>query len=258
MKKAMILLLAFLLLLPVPAMPEEAAVTAEPVPVRDEEAVREYADRLRDRFGITILTGDECAGAAKTSGFTLESGSPEGNLPAALQQLEEALGRYREGFFSLLQDRNHPNGLRILLADRITDSNPARRLPAYTDAVSEWYDICLESGQFGGMDVHYGIWLVLEKAIRARFPYAFSDWTLLNPADFVYSFDYAADTDGYNELYFARGSGTVSQEEDRASIFEATFYDNFEEWVAGKTGILYKMQYMNTFIELLAKEAAEE
>lgn len=240
MKKAFLILLSALLLFSAAAFAQETAVTLEPVPADSAAVARETADRMEEKFGVAIA---------------LEGEVPE-DILADLGILEDALGKYSEQFFSVLKDRNHPDGLLITLTG--ADGGEAQPAECRVGERDGRYGIFLAYGGFSGMTVHHAVWHALEKAIKAKYLYAFSDWTLLNPQSFVYPYDYSANTEEYDETYFARGYGTVSQEEDRATIFEATFYENFEEWVTGKTGILYKLNYMVTFLNMLAEQPAAE
>ena len=72
MKKLVSLVLALLLLAPFPTLAEGATAIAEPIAVTDAVVEsRTYADAMENRFGITILLGDECPGAVHSDSFTI-------------------------------------------------------------------------------------------------------------------------------------------------------------------------------------------
>ena len=66
MRKAFLCLLVLLFLLPTVSFFESAA--AQP------DSARSYADELQERFGITILIGDECIQRPEEDMFTVGYG----------------------------------------------------------------------------------------------------------------------------------------------------------------------------------------
>ena len=238
MRKVIILLLA--LLLAFPAAAEDA---------EDYTAARAYADALQERFGVTVLIGDECKQVATDRTFTIGSEflthSPlkKKDTVNQLTVVEKALGRYPEGFFWTFRKEATSNGFRIVLADQLVNRDPKNTCTAY-HLFSEGYDnIFLAYGDFTEAEVHHEIWHCLERRIAAKDPGALANWDQLNPAGFAYSHD---DTklEGFNPDYFYRDYGVTNAEEDRATVAEAVFLKD-AAWWARHPILRMKMNTMN-------------
>ena len=172
------------------------------VPAAAEEDIesREYANELQDRFGVTILMGDECLGTeTDAASFTLGSGYPattplrqllgQKGTEDQLCVIEQALSRYPDGFFGIFKNDRTPKGLRILLADEIINKDPDNPAVAYHLAGEEYNNIFLAYGTFREFVVHHEIWHGLEAEISAVYPRAFENWDDFNPEGFSYSQD---------------------------------------------------------------------
>lgn len=57
--------------------------------------------------------------------------------------------------------------------------------------------------------------------------------------------DYTAHIKDYHTDYFVRGYGAINAGEDRATIAEAAFYENRNEWFAEHPAIKNKLNAMN-------------
>ena len=251
MRKAFLCLLVLLFLLPTVSFSESAA--AQP------DSARAYADELQERFGITILIGDECVQRPEEDMFTVGYGFAMTPLLSMikradtvneLKKIEQALVRYPVSFFQYLRDESHPDGVRIQLADRLISSNPALHSSAYTCSASTWYDIYLEYGLFRVLSVHHELWHAWEDRILSEDPSAFAAWNDLNPEGFTYLNDYYADYSQYNPDYFIQGYSTVYEAEDRALLVEA-FFDHPYEMLKEPSGILSKYLYLNEIVSSL-------
>ena len=113
MRKAFLCLLVLLFLLPTLAFSESPA--AQP------DSARAYADELQERFGITILIGDECVQRPEEDMFTVGYGFATTPLLSMikradtvneLKKIEQALVRYPVSFFQYLRGESHPDGVR--------------------------------------------------------------------------------------------------------------------------------------------------
>ena len=251
MAAAFCFLLAVLVaaVVPVKAAGEIAAFSEA---IRDAGTVRE---EMQDRYGITILLGDECLNQTETE-ICEVSGTPPAKTPLQflmgydvdmeeLRRLDAALAMYPEGFLQSLRDEDAPKGLRILIAGQINGKDLSWNPAGFTTCEGSWYNVFLAHSRFTGSTVHHELWHVMEKIIMARQPGAFLIWDALNPEGFQYSNDNAAAWADYDPDYFVSGYSTVNAMEDRATIAEAVFREDREEWFAERPGLRRKLDAMN-------------
>ena len=103
----------------------------------------------------------------------------------------------------------------------------------------------LAHSRFTGSTVHHELWHVMEKIITARQPGAFLIWDALNPEGFQYRNDYTEVWAEYDSDYFVSWYSTVNAMEDRATVAEAVFREDREEWFAERPAIRRKLEAMN-------------
>lgn len=256
MKRIFAVMLALFMLLSSAALSEEPAITTEPLPFASQEAeARAYADAMQERFGITILIGDECQSVLATDAFSIGNQAPARSpfmsllgvkfTTDELKKLENALEQYPPELFSVIKDSNAPEGLRFFIADQIVDADPAMNSIGYAVCEDSYYNIVLAYMLFDQATVHHEIWHAMEMFITAEHPDAFLNWDALNPEGFQYSYDYTSDAEDFNADYFVRGYGTADPLEDRATITEAVFFENRNEWFAEHPAIKRKLDAMN-------------
>lgn len=255
MRKSCACLLILLLLFSC-ALAEELPSSIDPAPLAEEEtSARAYADRMEERFGVTILVGDECLNKLHASAFTIGSRVSSSSLflqmtgyddtISRLMTLESALEQYPPETFQYIKDEQAPEGIRFLLADRLIETDPEMHSAGYAMPEGSYYNIILLRSELVPLTVHHEMWHVMEMAISTKHQDAFLIWDALNPEGFQYSYDYSGNTNDYNPDYFARAYGTVSPLEDRATIAEAVFSENRNEWFAAHPAIKRKLDAMN-------------
>ena len=93
---------------------------------------------------------------------------------------------------------------------------------------------------------------MIEMIITARQPGAFLIWDALNPEGFRYSNDNAVAWAVYDPDYFVSGYSTVNAMENRATVAEAVFREDREEWFAEKPAIRRKLEAMNLALKSFA------
>ena len=158
MKRSCACLLILLLLLFSSALAEELPASANPAHHAGEEtSARAYADEMEERFGVTILLGDECLGILHTTFFTIGSQVPSSSpflqmtgyddTISRLMTLESALGQYPLETFQYIKDEQAPNGIRILVADQIIDTDPEMHSAGYAMPEGSYYNIVLLRSQ---------------------------------------------------------------------------------------------------------------
>ena len=256
MRRLAAVFLALFMLVSSAALSEETVVAAEPIPYASEEAeARAYADAMQERFGITILIDEECQGVLSVDDFSIGNQAPARSpflsmmglkfTTDELKKLEKALEQYPVELFSLIRNGNAPSGLRFLVADQIIDADPAMNSVGYAVCEDYYYNIVLAHTFFDQATVHHEIWHAMEMFITEKHPDAFLIWDALNPEGFQYSHDYTAAAEDFDADYFARGYGTADPLEDRATIAEAVFFENRNEWFSQRPAIKRKLDAMN-------------
>ncbi len=180
---------------------EPMLLTAEnaslPYSRQDLTALQREATALGDRYGITILLGEEAAAAAY--GLTPETLEPV--LRQGLDALEQALAAFPETM--LRQTSGHFSGLTLCLVRSIEGNEEYRFLQdrqAY---------LVIALGPDLAQDLHHGLFHWMETHIFAEST-AFDRWDSLNPAGFSYDYDFEANT--------ARNSGVYLFGEHRAFV----------------------------------------
>lgn len=256
MKRFLTMALVLFILLSSAALSEESAATTKLLPdASQEEDARAYADAMQERFGVTILIGDECQSVLSAEDFSIGNQAPARSpllsllgikfTTDELKKLENALEQYPMELFSSIKGGNAPGGLRFLIADQIIDADPAMNSIGYAVCEGAYYNVVLAHTLFDQATVHHEIWHSMEMFITEKYPDAFMTWEALNPEGFQYSYDYSADPEDFNADYFAREYGTADPLEDRATIAEAVFFENRNEWFAERPAIKMKLDAMN-------------
>lgn len=255
-KRVFCLFAALMILWMCTASAEQVTVTGEPVQyVSEAEESRAIADEMEQRFGVTILLGDECLNVLHLNSFSIGNQAPARSLlhnmlgindtVNELKKLENALSQYPVELFQYIKDDNAPNGLRFFIVDQIVENNPDMNSVGYTTCEGGFYNIVLGYRFFETGTVHHEIWHAMERFITARYPGAFLIWDSLNPPGFQYCNDFTRTDYEYDPDYFVRDYGTVNAAEDRATVAEAVFYENRNEWFAEYPAIKRKLDAMN-------------
>lgn len=254
-----VLLLILYLLTAGIAMAEESAAPV-PLPFRsDYPEARELADSYQEKYGVVILFGEDCLGVSEEDGFAVGDRAPAGSPFLAMfgnkhylgevEKLGEALAQYPDGFLGSLRNEYAPSGLRFLIANRLVeetyDLQPEVGVSGLTTCEGGFYNVFLAHTFAGKLTVHHELWHIMEEMILIRDPDAFADWNDLNPPGFQYSEDYGSYQEESQKEYFARTFGMVNPEEDRATIAEAVFYENRNEWFSERPAVKRKLDAMN-------------
>lgn len=256
MKRLICLAVILFLLFPAAVLAEQQSVTAESVPAGDSDTeARAYADKMEKQFDVTILIGDECLDVLHPEAFSIGSNAPAKSpllqmlgikdTLSELKRLEKALEQYPAEMFKNIKDDNAQNGIRFLIADQIIENNPDMYSVGYNTCEGGYYNIVLAYMLFTESSVHHEIWHAMELFITTKYPGAFLIWDSLNPPGFRYSNDFTATSYEFDADFFARGYGTVTAGEDRATIAEAVFYSNRNEWFAERPAVKRKLDAMN-------------
>ena len=201
------------------------------------DGVREMADRLEEKHGITILLSNQCALAASYCDMPITTTNDAGlynevaSIEEALKRLEEVLTMYPDDFFRQFRNEGGEKGILILLVEDISaDLNVIG--VSYT--MGQWYPVAIDitSGQLRNTYCHE-FWHATENRIGDLDESALdlAAWEDLNPAGFRYPGDaregYWEDTqytyfygNPGEEAYFVDPYGKTNAKEDRARLME--------------------------------------
>lgn len=236
----------------------------EPVFDLPEEmsGVRAMADRLEEKYGITILMSSQCALAASYCDMPITTTDNAGiynevaSIEEALKRLEEVLTMYPEDFFRQFRNEGGEKGILILLVEDISaDLNVIG--VSYT--MGQWYPVAIDitSGQVKSTYAHE-FWHATENRIGDLDESALdlAAWEDLNPAGFRYPGDaregYWEDTqytyfygDPGEEVYFVDPYGKTNAKEDRARLMEYIMCADWEaEQMMKHPALKAKLQLM--------------
>lgn len=204
---------------------------------------RQWADRLEEEYGVTILLSNQCAAPASISNIAITTSDQAGladeagQIRFALETLEVVLEQYPEGFFLQFQNDAQERGILILLVEDIgMDMNAV----GVSYRLGQWYPVALDI-TYGGLEstCYHELWHATEFKITEERPDLLTDaqWSQWNPQGFQYTQDLYADFsqdieytlfgDGTDAgSYFIDGYGKTFAYEDRARIMEYTMYSN--------------------------------
>lgn len=215
--------------------------------------IREEADKIGQKFGVTILVGNDVKTAETNTGYIF--GSVEENADdfqftyemEKIKMLGKLLAMYPEGFFDSFRLSSGSCGLRIsvvkdLKTDRYSDFVASGI--AYT--TGDWFDIAICSKDIydTSTSLHHEMWHSVENLIEAKLGEIDHDeWAKLNPVGYEYPYDFdgyweKADNDistptyynaavsgetRYDFPYFISDYSMVTPMEDRATLIAQLF-----------------------------------
>ena len=212
-------------------------LSGQPLPATLQE-VRDYADRLEERYGVTILLSAQAKEACEavwdaTITTTDEAGLADEaySIARMLEALDRTLSLYPEGFFRQMRNSMGEGGVRIMPVGHIDNAVNAIGLTFETYAWQNIYiDVTIDG--FEGTICHE-LWHATEGVILTRSWDAFApeEWDRCNPEGFCYTEDAGvpvADEERWTyffeesaqNVYFVDYYGRTNAKEDRARIME--------------------------------------
>lgn len=213
-------------------------------------AVRETADALEQRFGVTVKIGGQiqpvCYGARKTA----QTVTDPGQIASALTMLETELAKYPQGFFSAFRNGVDEGGIAFCLTGAIEGDLPS---VGFASLARDTYALGLDITA-GGLDatIHHEIWHAMEMRLSTD-SFDTEGWAKCNPDGYKYYGKY--DT-GYLDLTkwtWSNGSGSdsrfvdsysrINAREDRARIWEKVMSTDASALLEAKA-IREKLQIM--------------
>ena len=237
---------------------EDLYLEAVPEPSQAQQVLREKADAMEQRYGLTILLGAECA--TEFNSFTALQVDDYETVSTALDTLDAALSQYPEGFFRQLRYGN-VQGIEIQLVGELTATDDQRLNGSYSAFVEEQWDknlmvadvyTCYESSYYHEVSHIIDNFLFWDSCQRSGAVFSEEGWMALNPVGFDYAYDYAAEFESFltaeQENFFIDTYSTVSPTEDRARVMEYAMMEH-SGWVFDeKEGMLNKLEYYSQCI----------
>lgn len=239
-----------------------SSLNGQPLPATLQEA-RDYADRLEERYGVTILLSAQAKEACEAVWDATITTTDQWELedePRAIARMLEALDRtlalYPEDFFRQMRNDMGEEGVRFLPVGHIENAVNAIGLTYETYGWQNIYiDVTIDA--FEGTICHE-IWHAIEGVLLTRNWDAINqeEWAACNPAGFLYNED-AEEADpnperwtffsefNAQDVYFVDAYARTNAKEDRARIME---YIMATEDVAGalmqSPAVVQKLQIM--------------
>jgi hypothetical protein len=196
----------------------------------------EKASELEDTYGVSIYIGPEVP--EMIDYFSVEQRIAPSAVLSALDDLDEILSAYPEGFFSQLCFGEN-RGIRIYLAGTISgDSGDVLdEASAFVNEINSYLVMVLDINASWNWDytINHEISHMIDRRLTFRSSLAanalFSEdaWNDYNPADFSYleSYDGYEDVSDFKsyEAYFVDSYGITFATEDRAELFGTAMSD---------------------------------
>ena len=193
------------------------------------------AQQIGERFGVSILVG-EAPLSVMPWDYTFETEYLVPVLERELNLLDEWLSDFPVEIFGGI--RKHFSSLTLCLVREIHGS-PASGSVACANGVQFFQGgdayIALALGQYAQRALYHEMYHVMETRLLTDSS-AFDRWDALNPADFVYDYDYAANASRQAEQYlqpetrsFIDRYSMSFPKEDRARILECAMTEGNEE-----------------------------
>ncbi len=210
---------------------------------QSHKKIREKADKLEKKYGITIMIGNEIEGWRLSDWYVpVSTENPDAYssydtmfTETALEVLEDGLAYYPEGFFEGFKDFRNEGGIRIVLVDALRNEKGTFFASGENNHFGLWNNIIIDVNYIEYITLHHELWHAVEYIIGAVNPDAFDEdnWKAMNPKGFkfVENFDnymemsakyaqYVINPDTPDDSYFGRDYGMVNSKEDRATLVE--------------------------------------
>lgn len=210
-----------------------------------EEKIDIYRKSIEDTFGIRILYGNEVEGY-RVGDMDTTVIPDNDTIQSTLEQLNDALLKYPEGFFREFSDNNVK--LYFFLIKNYSSAN----VTGVTDFNLQRITVSIAT-DFPLVDTfHHEMLHCIEYYIEKNGG-KFSSWNVFNPTDFVYGNeigDYSYNRTGKADSYFVNNYAQSSATEDRASTFEyMTAKVKYSCFDSKNYPIWKKSEYISSMIE---------
>ena len=201
------------------------------------------AYELSQIYGVEVLVGMDAV-ANEPWDYELY---PEYQVPVVnrmLDQLEQILQTYPDGFFRTLAEKTTQNPVRICLVRSMYGSPESGSLDT-ANGIQFWNGtdayVALGAGEMFTQTFYHEMFHVIETCVFGH-SNAYDDWNKLNPKEFEYDFDYMTNLERAEETYLQEENrsfiDTYSMsypKEDRARIIEYAAMEGNESYFASDT-----------------------
>lgn len=222
---------------------------------------RDYADRLEEKYGISILISNQCSGPVAycnypiTTTDNMDLTNEAYDINRALVGLDWTLSLYPQDFFSQFRNSVEEGGVRFLLVGHIDSGYGAIGCSFKS---GNWHNIAIDVrlDTFESIVCHE-VWHAIEDKIVSVDTDAFSRdvWSVCNPEGFEYYGDASlGDPDqnrwtlfspGDEDTYFIDSYSRVNEKEDRARIMEYVMTKpEFAQQIIESPAIMAKLRLM--------------
>lgn len=216
-----------------------------------DASLYERAARMSEEYGVVIRIADQCATVFDS--FESTHLTEEYWVEYALDNLEEALGSYPEGFFDQLRF-DSVRYVEIQLVGSLTAIDDEWKTASYSAFASqqhEKYLVVMDSYQATTNNYYHEFSHIIDKKLswdaycRSDALYSEEHWRSLSPDHANYSYTYTdwpdISTDDLTS-YFVDSYSRTYPTEDRARIMEYAMMDWFYGW-ENSAGIREKLDY---------------
>lgn len=266
MKRCLILILSAALLLcgcggvhSEELLPETISSTPAVTEFSAEEAqllLKQEAQVLNDKYGVTILVGDQCYPVY--SHFTASVTTDYDQVSAALDFLDYILGRYPEGFFRQLCGGERKSIQMHLVCDLYANNGDLQGdgYGGFSQDMLDHYLMVLDVEdlyeelfyhEFSHIIDNHLTW---DAANRKDALFSEEKWNAHNPAWFTgYSYNYTELPELLEDGWFVDSYAAVNPSEDRAQVMAKAMMPNYRIYFKNNQGIREKMIYYSLCIQ---------
>ncbi|MBR3973836.1 MAG: hypothetical protein IKJ99_07785 [Oscillospiraceae bacterium] len=229
---------------------EDLTFSPIPAPSEEELALQTRCGELSDKYGVTILCGNQCE--TEFNDFEASTVTDYNRIVDALDLLENALGDYPEDFFRQIR-HDSIRTIQIQLVSDLIATGGTRSGDGYAAFTEEMWDHYLIVADIDDMDLqcyYHEFSHVIDSFLqwdawqREDALYSETGWLDLNPKWFDgYSYDYSVLQEMDDNTSFIDSYSMISPTEDRARVMEYAMSE-YGNWIFEDAPILQeKLSY---------------
>lgn len=191
------------------------------------EAVRQQADTLEEKYDITVQLAQQTELSCRYAGKTADTVTDPEVIRAALDTLDQELGKYPEGFFKAFRNGAGEGGLCFSLTGEIEGDLST---VGFSKLIRDTYVLGLDITALAlPQTIHHEVWHGIEMRLSTD-TFDTAAWSACNPSGFRY---YGSYDPGYEKLtkwtwshgsvgnsHFVDPYARINGREDRARIWE--------------------------------------
>ena len=239
------------------AIPDAPTLNMEPIspPTDAQLALSQRAQELGEKYGLTILVGDECE--ERFSEFTATAVTDYQTVSYALDTLDAALAVYPTGFLAQLKNEAF-RGIQIQLVSNLIADGGGREgdgYAAFTEQMGNYYLMVVDIDDTNETTYYHEFSHIIDSFLEfdsyQREDALFSEaaWASHNPDWFAgYTYDYGVEQEVQDFGYFIDTSSTINPTEDRARVMEYAM-SSYGDWMFDNSrGLLDKLDYYSRCI----------